>query len=182
MLKIDHVRLFWKIRTFLENSGYKQSHSLHYDNKIFFFFCRPNSTSCLLIVVLFFRISNLIPIFVLLLLLYCELGFVDDLCDVRVLRFVTGVSHLDHPGNCLLSKNLFYCNGSDIFSTKKGDYETTMGGVLKGKTRHELGLRAVSSILPFAQIYLLSNFGQSIYPESEIRNGIFIDGIDLQFT
>ena len=57
-----------------------------------------------------------------------------------------------------------------------------LGGVLKGKTRHELGLRAVSSILPFAQIYLLSNFGQSRYPESEIRNGIFIDGIDLQFT
>ena len=77
---------------------------------------------------------------------------------------------------------MLYCNGCDIFSTKKGDYETTMGGVLKGKTRHELGLRAVSSILPFAQIYLLSNFGQSRYPESEIRNGIFIDGIDLQFT
>ena len=57
-----------------------------------------------------------------------------------------------------------------------------LGGVLKGKTRHELGLRAVSSILPFAQIYLLSSFGRSRYPESEIRNGIFIDGIDLQFT
>ena len=70
---------------------------------------------------------------------------------------------------------MLYCNGCDIFSTKKGDYETTMGGVLKGKTRHELGLRAVSSILPFAQIYLLSNFVQSRYPESEIRNGIFID-------
>ena len=57
-----------------------------------------------------------------------------------------------------------------------------LGGVLKGKTRHELGLRAVSSILPFAQIYLLSNFGQSRYRESEIRNNIFIkDGISLKF-
>ena len=58
-----------------------------------------------------------------------------------------------------------------------------MGGVLKGKTRHELGLRAVSSISPFAQIYLLSNFVRSRFPISENRSLDFksVDGKTMSF-